>query len=134
MNNMYGEKKSTFIFSVLLGVGVGFGVLFLLVLLTSAVLSAIELGAGIINILAVIILGVSSFVSGFVSAKKNNSKLLIVGFFAGLVFYLFVAVVSAAITKNSFTSIFLLRLIVCVVSSIAGSILTTVSHRKQKYI
>ena len=112
MNNMYGEKKSTFIFSVLLGVGVGFGVLFLLVLLTSAVLSAIELGAGIINIFAVIILGVSSFVSGFVSAKNNNSKLLIVGFFAGLVFYLFVAVVSAAITKNAFTSIFLLRLIV----------------------
>ncbi len=134
MNNYYNDKKENIYISVFFGVGIGFSVLILLTLVFSLALAMLETVGTAVSVCSVIILCISALVCGFASAKKNKSKILIAGAISGFVFYLLIAVISAAVTKSTFSSVFLIRLIVSVVSSVLGSLLTAISGRKTKYI
>lgn len=134
MMKFNGEQKKSFLMSAVFGVIIGFIVLFLLTFLSSIIMSAAKINPDSAKVIAVVILGISGLFGGFASAKKLKSKALIIGAVTGLLFYLTVAVISAAVTKSGFTSVFLLRILICFAASEVGAVLSTVKRNKSKYI
>lgn len=134
MMKFNGEQKKSFLMSAIFGVIIGFAILFLLTLLLSLIMSAAKISPDAAKVIAVVILGVSGLFSGFASAKKLKSRALVIGAVTGLLFYLTVAVISAAVTKSGFTSVFLLRVLICFAASEIGAVLSTVKRNKSKYI
>ena len=130
----YNNENKSFLMSALFGIILGFASLFVLTLLSALILSLFKVSGNASGIIAVIILGVSSLICGYFAAKKLKSKALIIGAAAGALFYLTVAVISAAVTKSGFTSVFLLRLLICFLTSEVGAFLTTVRRNKSKFI
>ena len=130
----YNIENKSFLMSALFGVIIGFASLLLLTLLSAFILTALKVSGSASGVIAVIILGVSSLISGYFSARKLNSKVLIIGAAAGTLFYLTVAVISAAVTKQGFSSVFLLRMLICFLTSEVGAFLSTIKRNKSKYI
>ncbi len=120
--------------SALFGVILGFVCLLLLTVLSAFIISILKLGTDVSGVIAVVLLGLSALVCGYSSAKKLKSRALIIGAAAGCFFYLTVAVISAAVTKSGFSSVFLLRLLICFLSSEVGAFLSTLKRSKNKFI
>ncbi len=123
-----------FMMSTLYGIILGFASLLLLTLFSAFVLAALKLSTNISNVIAVVILALSALLCGYSSAKKLKSRALIIGAAAGTLFYLTIAVISAAVTKSGFSSVFLLRMLICFICSETGAFLSTVKRNKSKYI
>ena len=128
----YSNENRSFLMSTLFGVILGFLSLLVLTLVSAFILSVLKVSGSASGIIAVIILGVSSLICGYFAAKKLQSKALIIGAAAGALFYLTVAVISAAITKQGFSSVFLLRILICFLTSEVGAFLSTVKRNKSK--
>lgn len=128
------NDNKSFMLAVLFGIILGFLCLLLLTLIMAFFLSALKLSGNISGILAIVILSISAFICGFSAAKKLKSKVLIIGVVAGTLFYLTVAVVSAAVTKNGFTGVFILRLVISFLTAEIGAFLSTVKKSKSKFI
>ena len=85
--------------------------------------------------IATLILVVSSFLSGFVSARIRTEKGLITGAITGLVFYLIVVVLSLVILRSAVTSSLIIKLaILCFASSIGGLLGVNRSAKYKKII
>ncbi len=119
--------------SAVFGIAVGFLLLLVLTVLSALLMTAASLSGSTARVFSVIILGISALVCGFASAKKLKSKALIIGAVSGLLMYILIAVISAAVTKEGFTSVFAVRLLISVAASSVGAFLSTVSGGK-KYI
>ncbi len=118
-----GSNK--FLLSLLFGIVMGFASLFVILLLFSLITTLADLGDVAISVLSTVAIVISSFICGFLSAKRLGSKALIIGVVSGFVFYITVAIISLITTKDSFSSLFLIRLALSVVMSAVGAIVAT---------
>ncbi len=121
INDANATKKM--LVSVLVGVAFGFVGLFLLLLLFALIMLKFDASLNISNILATIALMVSSLIAGLIASKKTGFKVLLTAVSSGTLFYFLVAIISSAITKETFGKLFLLRMLLCIVSSIAGALI-----------
>ena len=92
-------------------------------------------GSILIKRITTLFLVVSSFLSGFISARLRTEKGLITGAITGLVFYLIVVVLSLVILRSAVTSSLIIKLaILCFASSIGGLLGVNRSAKYKKII
>ena len=133
-NNFNGNKKSQGLSAILWGVVWGALTLLLLTLLFALIMSIAEMSSSVGKVFSILILAVCSFVSGCIGSKKAEEKRLILGFSSGVLMYFIVAVISMAVSQNTVTATFLLRLLICAVSSGVGAVFVTLKKSNKKYI
>ncbi len=133
-NSINGTNKGSTVRAMILGIVSGFLLGLLLLMIFALIISSAGLGSAFIKVASVIILGGSAFICGIVAAKKAEEKKLIIGFLTGILFYLVVAVISMAVTKNTFTTAFLLRMMICAVASGVGALIVTLRSSNKRYI
>ncbi len=135
MRNLIKDGSSTgFIKANIFGVLTGLAVMLATTALGAVVMSAADLSSSTAKAIAVIILIISSLVCGMVTAKKAESKSLITGAASGIFLYLIIAVISAAVAKNGFSSAFIIRLIISVVAAAVGALIITLKSNNKKYV
>lgn len=132
INDSASNKK--LLISVLLGVGTGFAALMILLCVFAFIMLKADLGDGTANALSTVALIVSSTMCGFVSSKKLGSRIMIIAPFSGFVFYLTVAVIGAALTKESLGKLFVIRLLLCVVFAGVGALLGVIKQNRRNII
>ncbi len=121
--------------SAVTGAVIGLAVSLILTVLLAAIMTAAELNVSSANAFASVIIAISALLSGFASAKLCEQRLLAVGTLSGVVYYLAVAVIAAAVTQKSFTSVFVIRLAVSAALSAVGALLSALNKgRAKKYI
>lgn len=97
----------------------------LLIVIAALIVSSVNASETAIGIISLVILGTSAFLGGFFAAKILKAKALFVSMSAGGFYYLSLAVLSAAISSESFGTMFLLKLVLTVILSALGGIVTT---------
>ncbi len=133
-NSFNNSKKSQSLSSLFRGVICGALTLILLTLLFALIMSVAETSLSSGKTFSIIILVICSFVSGCIGSKKVQENSLIIGLSSGVIFYFIVAVISMAVSQNTITATFLLRLLICAVSSCVGAVFVTLKKSKKKYI
>lgn len=118
------------------GIGVvsGFALLFLLLLFFALIMLKVSLSDSGATVMSTIALMIASMFSGLVSSKLSGLKRMPIALVTGFAFYLTVAIISAAITKDSFGKLFLIRMILCIASSAIGAIIGAVNKQNKNYI
>ena len=134
MKNYMNEGNSKFLRSIILGMCFGFVSMVILTLFFSFIVASASTSWKVINTFSVVIIGVSALVCGFSSAKINKEKILLVGTASGAALYFLIGVIAIIITKDAFSSTFLIRMLIAVVASVIGSILSVFLGKKNKYI
>ena len=134
MKNFRENSNSGFGKSLLWGVGIAYAVMAALVFVGALVMTVLDVSLTAVSVIATIALSIAALVGGFISAKIKGSSPLPVGLAAGFVFYLTVAVIAAAVTKGSFSSLFLLRMALCVVLAGVGAVLQSLKRSNKGYI
>lgn len=101
----------------------------LLIVIAALIVSSVNTGEAVIGVISLVILAVSAFLGGFFSAKILKCKALFVSLASGGFYYLSLAVLSAAISVDSFGKMFLLKLALTVIFSALGGIVTTFKEK-----
>lgn len=133
-NSFNSSKKPQVLSAIFWGVVWGVLTLFLLTLMFSLLMSIAKMSSSIGNVFSIIILAVSSFVSGCIGSNKAEEKRLLLGFSSGILLYFLIAVISMAVSQNTVTATFLLRLLICAASSGVGAVFVTLKKSNKKYI
>lgn len=129
------KSSKSFRRSVVTGVVIGIAISLILTVLLAAVMTAAELKVSSAKAFATVIIAVSALVSGFASAKLCEQRLLAVGTLSGVIYYIVVAVIAAAVTQKGFTAVFVIRLAVSASLSAVGALLSALNKTKtKKYI
>lgn len=135
MKSFVNSKSSGgFIHAVVLGTVMGYITVFVMLAVFALVLMLSDSGDGASGIFATVSLALSGLFCGLTAAKKLGSKALIVGLAAGTLFYISVAVISVAVTKSGFSSLFLVRFLLTAAMSGLGSFLSTVKKKRKNII
>lgn len=134
MKNYMNEGNSKLLRSVIFGIAFGFVSMLILTLIFSFVVASAIPSNGTVKIFSSIIIGVSALVCGFSAAKINKRKILLAGTCSGAALYFLIGIVAMIVTKNAFSGTFLIRMLISVVSSAVGSVLSTVTGGRNKYI
>ena len=132
MNNKFSQNKTNegFLAGILFGVCSAFVVMFILVVLFALIMSLFKISTEYTGIISMVIIIISGLICGIVTSKKSNKNSLVLGITSGACTYLIIAVISAAITKESFSSMFIIRLVVVTICSAVGAIIK--NFRKTK--
>ncbi len=94
----------------------------------------LDVSATAISVIATAAISVAALLGGFMAAKRKGSSPLPLGLATGFIFYLSVAIIAAIVTKGSFSSLFILRMALCVVLAGVGAVLETFKKSKNSYI
>lgn len=133
-NNVNSKNQGAMIKAVLFGVIAGYIALFFVLIVSSFILLSFQLENNALNIISTAVLAVSGVVCGFVSAKKAGIKILITGLFAGILYYLSVAVVSLLVAGGGISSLFIIRLILTTTMSGLGAFLSVANNKSKSII
>ena len=128
INDANASKK--IVISAGIGIASAFAVMFILLLLFALIMLKFDALSRASDVLATVVLMVSSLTAGVIASKKCGFKVLFTSVISGTLFYFLVAVISAAITKESFGKLFLLRMMLCIVSSVVGAFLSVKKKNK----
>lgn len=127
--NDSNASKRMFV-AVLFGIAFAFVSLFLQLLIFAFIMLKFDVSSNVSSIFATIALMVSSLIAGLVSSKKLGFKVLFTAVISGALFYFLVAIISAAITKNTFGALFLLRMSLCILASVIGVLIGLKKNNK----
>ncbi len=128
------NSSGSLIKPMIFGILVSLACVFLLSLISAFLLTASGAVGGAVKIFSVVVLGISAFIGGVVSSKIAPKQKLMLGLGSGALFYLTVALISVAVTKNPLSSTFIVRLAICTVAAVLGALLTVFLTDKNKYI
>ncbi len=134
MKNYLNEGNSKFLRSIILGMCFGIVSMVILTLIFSFIVASANTSGGTVNTFSAIIIGVSALLCGFSAAKINKEKILLVGTASGAILYFLIGIIAMVITKNAFSSTFLIRMLIAVIASAIGSALSLLLGTKNKYI
>lgn len=134
MKNYMNDGNNKLLRSIFLGIVIGLISMTILTLIFSFVVASANTSNGTVKIFSLIIIGISALVCGFSAAKINKEKILFVGSGSGAALYFLIGIIAMIITKNAFSGTFLIRMLISVVSSAVGSVLSTVTGGRNKYI
>jgi putative membrane protein (TIGR04086 family) len=101
----------------------------LLILIAALIVSSCDANETVIGIISLAILCATAFLGGFFAARILKCKALFVGLVSGAFYYLSLALVSAAISADSFGKMVLLKLVLTAVFSALGGIVTTLKEK-----
>ena len=93
------------------------------------IISAGDIKDSVIKAISFVILCISAFLGGFLAAKILKCKALFAGLSSGGIYYLTLAVLSAAINSHGFSKMFLIKLALTAVFSALGGIVTTFKEK-----
>ncbi len=127
--NDSNASKRMFV-AVLFGIAFAFVSLFLQLLIFAFIMLKFDASSNVSSIFATIALMISSLIAGLVSSKKLGFKVLFTAVISGALFYFLVAIISAAITKNTFGALFLLRMSLCILASVIGVLIGLKKNNK----
>lgn len=124
-------RATVFLKSAALGGGIAHILALVLIVIAALVVSSVNANETAISIISLCILCLSAFFGGFSAAKILKCKALFVSLAAGGFYYLSLALLSAAISTDSFGKMVLLKLLLTALFSALGGIVTTF---KEKYV
>ncbi len=134
MKNYMNDNGSKFFRSVVLGNVFGIISMIVLTLIFSFVVASTSISDKSLSIFSMIIIGFSALICGFSAAKINKEKSLLVGTASGAILYFLIGIVAMIITKNAFSSTFVIRMLISIISAAMGSVLSSILGRNNKYI
>ena len=134
MINFKNDDKLSFGKSLIWGTGFSYLITAILVIISALVITFSDVKVSTVLVIATVVISIASTVGGYMAAKIKGSSPLPVGLATGFVFYITIAVISALVTSASFSELFLLRLILCVVLAGVGAVLKTLKRSNKGYI
>lgn len=134
MKFFHENGNNSFLKSLLFGVVIAYAAMAALVVIGALVMTFLDVSVTTISVIATAAISVAALLGGFMAAKRKGSSPLPIGLATGFVFYLTVAIVAAIVTKGSFSSLFILRMALCVVLAGVGAVLETFKKTKNGYI
>ncbi len=116
--NDKNNSVKTMLISILIGLGVTFGLL----LIFSLLLTIFDLPESVSIILSSVAIIAGAFGCGFSTGYINRKKGLIAGLTSGASFYVIIAIIAVAVTGSGLSTLFLIRLVLSVIFSAIGGI------------
>ena len=95
---------------------------FILIAIFAAILTFFDLSEGVSVILSTIAIVLGAYVCGYLAGYIGKEKGLLSGLTSGASFYVIVAIIAVIITKSGLTSLFFIRLVLCLIFSAVGGI------------
>lgn len=126
--------NNSFLKSLLFGVVIAYAAMLILTTAGAVIMTFLDVSAAAISVIATAAISVAALLGGFMAAKRKGSSPLPLGLATGFIFYLSVAIIAAIVTKGSFSSLFILRMALCVVLAGVGAVLETFKKSKNGYI
>lgn len=126
--------NNSFFKSLLFGVVIAYAAMLILTTAGAVIMTFLDVSAAAISVIATAAISVAALLGGFMAAKRKGSSPLPLGLATGFIFYLSVAIIAAIVTKGSFSSLFILRMALCVVLAGVGAVLETFKKSKNGYI
>lgn len=126
--------NNSFLKSLLFGVVIAYAAMLILTTAGAVIMTFLDVSATAISVIATAAISVAALLGGFMAAKRKGSSPLPLGLATGFIFYLSVAIIAAIVTKGSFSSLFILRMALCVVLAGVGAVLETFKKSKNGYI
>lgn len=126
--------NNSFFKSLLFGVVIAYAAMLILTTAGAVIMTFLDVSAAAISVIATSAISVAALLGGFMAAKRKGSSPLPLGLATGFIFYLSVAIIAAIVTKGSFSSLFILRMALCVVLAGVGAVLETFKKSKNGYI
>lgn len=125
----YDVDAKTFLKAAGIGAGVSHISAVILMVVFALVISSVDMGDTAIQVISFVILALSAFLGGFLAAKILKCKALFVSLASGGIYYLSLAVLSAAVSIESFGKMFLIKLALTAVFSALGGIVTAFKEK-----
>jgi len=116
------------LFGAAVGAAICAGFLFLFAFLFVAVKSIPQF---MIQSVAIFCSAIGAFVSGYVSIRIYRSKGLVYGAFAGFLLFAIITLIAFIISRDKFTYITLMRLLIMVFSGAVGGVLSVNKKRRK---
>ena len=126
--------NNSFLKSLLFGVVIAYAAMLILTTAGAVIMTFLDVSAAAISVIATAAISVAALLGGFMAAKRKGSSPLPLGLATGFILYLSVAIIAAIVTKGSFSSLFILRMALCVVLAGVGAVLETFKKTKNGYI
>lgn len=135
MDNNFNVKNGNSLYkNIASSVLIGLIVFAVLLPLFALVVTLLDLNISSTGPLASICIGISSAASGFIAAKKNNSKGLLLGSICGFIIFAIVKIIALLINPAGITLITLIHLTIIMLAGCIGGILGVNSNNKRKII
>jgi len=113
------NNKSTYLKGVIIGIALCFSA----ILLSALIILLLKLDRAYSEAFATISVSIGGFASSFYISCKQKSKGYILGLIIGLVFFLFITIISLIVTKCTLTSNTLFHFVIIMLSSVVGGIM-----------
>ena len=131
---MFKDNYGKFSINILIGIGIGMLITFVLLLLMAFLALFFDLTEGVLSPFATIALAIGTYFAAYISGKLIKEKSLFIGLIIGLIVFIVISIVSAIVSKNSLTLMSLFHFIVTVLSGVIGAIIGVNSANKRKII
>ena len=129
-----GENRSKVFGNIIFGVVLGLLTAVLLLVLFSVIMSLAGLKVGTAKVFSIIALIVAAFVCGLVTAKKAESKKLLLSALSGGAMYLVIVLISVAAFGAPFTATVIFKLLICVISSAVAAFVAVLRGSGKRFI
>lgn len=132
MQNIESSGASRYIKSFLFGQLFGVIALFVSYIIFAVVVTAIDLSAFALSLLAIIGLGIAGLVSGYFSAKAIGNKGLVIGFISGTILSLLFLLLSVLVFSCKFSWMLGIKFIVIGFCAVFGGIFGVNSKKRHR--
>ena len=124
-----GPEKKEYLSGILFGICISLVVLSVLVLVLAFVLSMVDISSSVLNVISIVLLIITGFTAGIISARRIFKNGIKIGLFTGACLALLLLVVSGIVT-NGIGFECLSKMLVLIVSSTVGGVLGVNTRKK----
>jgi len=107
-------------------------IFFVIISLFAIIISKTDVSDTVVEALTLFALGVSSFFSAFLNQKKTKQRGILIGALSGVEIFIIIFVIGLFGNNGVFTLLMLKKLLVALLASILGGILSANSKKKYK--
>ena len=114
--------------------GIAFSVMifFIMIVIFSIIITKIDVSDGVIQVLTLSALGISSFFCSFINQRGTKQRGIIVGAISGTEIFLIIFIIGLFGSNGVFTALMLKKMLTIILAGLLGGILSANSKKKYK--